>query len=121
MIPGGFWSGVKRFAFWDYARASWQYDIMVGLILAFIFFTPRELFRDQPRPKSVMLVASGQGSSQYLIEPDLLGGLAGDALKKEAERLIHSQAGGKNRAIQRLEPIFDDEKEIRGWIAYTRP
>ena len=33
-------SGIKRFLFWDYPRAGWQYDVMVGLILAFIFITP---------------------------------------------------------------------------------
>ena len=42
-------SGFKRFILWDYARASWQYDVMVGIILAFIFLTPRDWFRDQPR------------------------------------------------------------------------
>jgi hypothetical protein len=26
-----------RFLFWDYPRASWQYDVMVALILAFFF------------------------------------------------------------------------------------
>ena len=38
---------LKRFILWDYPRASWQYDVMVGIILAFIFLTPREWFRDQ--------------------------------------------------------------------------
>ena len=38
-------SGFKRFILWDYPRASWQYDVMVALILAFIFLTPREVFR----------------------------------------------------------------------------
>lgn len=40
---------LKRFVLWDYARASWQYDVMVGIILAFIFLVPREWFRDRPR------------------------------------------------------------------------
>src|SRR5438309_1891400 len=40
---------LKRFILWDFPRASWQYDLIVALILAFIFLTPRDLFRDQPR------------------------------------------------------------------------
>ena len=27
---------LKRFILWDYPRASWQYDVMVGVILAFL-------------------------------------------------------------------------------------
>ena len=36
-------TGLKRFILWDYARGSLQYDLMVVLILAFIFVTPRIL------------------------------------------------------------------------------
>ena len=36
---------LKRFILWDFKRGSWQYDVIVGLILAFIFLTPREVFR----------------------------------------------------------------------------
>ena len=56
-------SGVKRFLFWDYPRAGWQYDVMVGLILAFIFLTPREWFRDQPRANSIVMLPSEHGET----------------------------------------------------------
>ena len=32
---------VYRGFFWTYERGTWQYDVMVILILAFIFVTPR--------------------------------------------------------------------------------
>ena len=38
------------FLWWTYPRGTLEYDIMVAVILAFIFFTPRHFFRDQPRP-----------------------------------------------------------------------
>lgn len=46
------WLGQKTasFLWWTYPRGTLEYDIMVGVILAFIFFTPRHFFRDQPRP-----------------------------------------------------------------------
>src|SRR5262245_11323860 len=31
---------IKRLLLWDFARASWQYDLIVLAILAFIFLTP---------------------------------------------------------------------------------
>lgn len=43
-------SKIASFLWWSYPRASLEYDIMVGIILAFIFLTPRAWFHDQPRP-----------------------------------------------------------------------
>ena len=60
----------KRLILWDFARASWQYDVMVGLILVFIFLTPRNWFFDQPRiPKAsdVVMVHSESGRSEFWI------------------------------------------------------
>lgn len=121
-MTGGFWNTLKRFVLWDYPRATWQYDVMVALILAFIFFTPREVFRDQPRPKNVMLLSADRERSSFLIEPELLAGLDEGSRRAESERLIRSHAAGRNRSVERIEPIVDNgEKEIRGYIVYTRP
>jgi hypothetical protein len=35
---------VSRVVFWTYPRGGWQYDIVCGLILAFIFLTPKAVF-----------------------------------------------------------------------------
>ena len=114
-------TSLKRFILWDYPRASWQYDVMVGLILAFIFLTPRELFRDQPKPKNVALLDTDQEGSRFLLEPELLSGQDTAGQKTTAEKLIHAQAGARNRAIVRVEPIFDAEKDVRGYLVYTKP
>lgn len=42
------WEGLMGAIFWTYRRGSWQYDILVLLILGFIFFTPRSWIGDQP-------------------------------------------------------------------------
>ena len=112
---------LKRFVLWDHTRGSWQYDVMVGLILAFIFLTPREMFRDQPKPKTVTLVDTNAAGSRFLVEPEALEGLDEAARRQAADRLIHSQAGASNRVIQRLEPIFNGEREVRGFLVYTKP
>jgi len=39
---------VTRSFFWSYARGSWQYDVIVAAILAFIFLSPRAWFNDRP-------------------------------------------------------------------------
>ena len=35
---------IARVIFWRFRRGSWQYDIMCGLILVFIFLTPKSVF-----------------------------------------------------------------------------
>jgi hypothetical protein len=46
------WSRIKlvvtRSIFWAYERGSWQYDLIVVAILAFIFLSPRAWFNDRP-------------------------------------------------------------------------
>jgi hypothetical protein len=121
MESGGFWTGLKRFILWDYPRAGWQYDVMVGLILAFIFLTPREVFRDQPKPKNIVLVPAEHGASVFWIEPELVEGVARENLNGTVEKLVRSQAGAKNRSVVRVEAVYDDEKEVRGFMVYTRP
>ncbi|MEE8348756.1 MAG: hypothetical protein V3R94_04245 [Acidobacteriota bacterium] len=35
---------LSRILFWTYPRGGWQYDVVCGLILAFIFLTPKAVF-----------------------------------------------------------------------------
>ena len=35
---------LKRLFFWNYARSSWQWDILCVVILIFIFLTPKSWF-----------------------------------------------------------------------------
>jgi hypothetical protein len=39
---------MKRFLLWSFDRGSIQYDVICGLILAFIFLTPTIAFTDRP-------------------------------------------------------------------------
>jgi hypothetical protein len=66
---------LARFIFWDFSRGSWQYDVMVALILGFIFLTPRDVFRDQPRAASVVILPPEQGMGLFWIAPELLDGV----------------------------------------------
>jgi hypothetical protein len=112
----------KRLIFWDFPRASWRYDVVVGLILIFIFATPREWFHDQPRAASVILMSSNQqGSNRVFIATELLQKVPDTSRVASAEGLIR-QRTGKNWRVARVEPIRDEsEHEIKGFIAYTEP
>ena len=59
-MASGEMSSLKRFIWWDYARATWQYDVMVIAILAFVWLTPPEWLKDP--------MASGGGPIGWLID-----------------------------------------------------
>src|SRR5690349_5270345 len=69
---------LKRFILWDFPRASWQYDVIVAIILAFIFVTPREWFHDQPRiprASAITMLPAENGSTPFFVDPQLLAGI----------------------------------------------
>jgi hypothetical protein len=71
-----FWRTIGRVVFWSYERMTWQYDVMVALIVAFVLLTPRHWFHDQPRPTaSVQLVTRDTGNriATYRLEAGALG------------------------------------------------
>ena len=109
----------KRLIFWDFPRASWQYDVAVGLILLFLFATPRDWFRDQPKASSIVLMTSLHGADRVFIATDLLEATPEQQRPARAERLIRDRTG-KTWHVVRVEPIRDEaEQEIKGFIAYT--
>ena len=111
-------SAVKRFVLWDFPRAGWQYDVMVGLILAFIFFTPREWFRDQPRASSIVMLPSERGSTVFWMDAEKFASIPEPERAAQAGVLLKARTG-KRYNIIRLDPIVDSEKEIKGYMAFT--
>ena len=116
-MPGG----LKRFILWDYARASWQYDVMVGIILAFIFLTPRTWFRDQPRtPQASQVAMLGHGNDVFWIEPELLAGVPEEQQPAKLAAILKARTG-KIHIVSRVEPILDSEGEVKGYMAFAKP
>src|ERR1039457_3611664 len=114
---------LKRFILWDFPRASWQYDVIVAIILAFIFLTPRDWFRDQPRiphASSIALLPTEKGSTVFFVDAQLL---AGPAEKQRVARLpaaLRSRMSNRNLSVPRVEPILDSEGELQGYMAFAR-
>jgi hypothetical protein len=96
---------------------------MVGLILLFIFLTPRSWFRDQPRTvqaSQISLVRGGHGSDVLWIEPELLAGVPENQRLARVSELLKSRPG-KIPVVTRVEPILDSEGEVKGYMAIAKP
>src|ERR1700742_290365 len=114
---------LRRFILWDYPRGSRQYDLIVAIILAFIFLTPREWFRDQPRiPKAsnIAMLPSEKGSSQFFIEPELLKNIPENQRVAKLTELLQKRTGNRHLVVIRAAPILDSEGELQGYMAFSQ-
>jgi hypothetical protein len=123
-VPNSFTTGLKRFILWDYPRASWQYDVIVAIILAFIFLTPREWFRDQqriPRASNIAMLPAEHSGEMFWIDPGLLTGIPESEQVAKLAGILKTRTG-RNQTVLRVQPIYDDsENELKGYMAFTKP
>src|SRR3990172_10715988 len=76
--------GVTRTILWSYERGTWQYDVLVLAILAFIFLTPRVWFQDRPtlqltdlrHNQGLVEVGGGENGWTYLVDARLVDSLS---------------------------------------------
>jgi hypothetical protein len=114
---------LKRLLMWDFPRASWQYDLIVGLILAFIFLTPREKFADQPRiphASSITMLPTENGSTPFYIDPQLLDGITENQRVAKLSQILQRRMSNKRLHVIRVEPILNSEGELQGYLALAR-
>lgn len=109
---------MKQLIFWDFPRASWKYDVVVALILAFIFLTPRSVFKDQPRALSVVRVPVHEAGGAFWIENDLITASGEKERLVQAEAIL-SQKTGKQTRVKRLQAIHTTEDETQGYMAFV--
>ncbi len=88
---------VARAFFWSYERGSWQYDVIVIVILAFIFLTPRSWYSDRPtlqltdlrHRQGVIEVGRGDDGWRYLIDSRLVQSLEPLQPEEAIQELLH--------------------------------
>ena len=116
------WHAIRPAIFWKYRRGSWQYDIMVGLTLAFIFLTPRSWFRDQPRipgAQQIVMLPSHQGRTVFWIDPELIRDPAPDKLESQIRVLLEKRTGNKITLLE-AEPAKDSEGNLKGYLVRAK-
>ncbi|HEV2118375.1 MAG TPA: hypothetical protein VGR48_20220 [Terriglobales bacterium] len=93
------WGTLRDYIFWNYERGSIHYDIMVTLILLFIFVTPIFVnFKDKPvehspHPTAIVVVSEGQGGLVYQVPVTDVPGSNDAAVRRELLRIITPISG----------------------------
>jgi len=115
---------VNRIFFWSYERGSWQYDIAVILILAFVF-TPKSWFHDQPtvgltvNSSQVALVSKAGAIEVYKVDARILAPPERTpALQNELHNALQNAGAGLQDgrfSIGKIEALRDERGNV---IAY---
>jgi hypothetical protein len=116
------WRTLKGFIFWSHERGTIQYDVMVTLILLFVFFSPRLInFNDRPverNPHSsgVVVYPDGNGEFIYQVESKAVHGDDDASIRAGLLRVIEPISGSVS--ISRYEPVPDHGRVVayRVWI-----
>lgn len=121
------WQALARTVFWSYERGSWPYDAMVLAIVAFVLFTPRAWFHDQPQPISlassgVQLLSEETDTQRrvYRLDAKLLSPEKRTAKPTpELERETHDILGRRVQQLQdqtfqvvQIDPVRDGNGEV---------
>ncbi len=109
---------LRGYFWWTYPRGSVHYDVMVTLILAFIFLTPFWVnFRDKPteRPPKQSEVVVEQWGDGFLYRVDASSVKSGDeaAVRDSLLRVIEPISGYVT--IDKIDPMRDSNNNV---IAY---
>jgi len=112
---------IRGYIWWMYPRGSVHYDVMVTLILAFIFLAPLWInFRDKPVPRSpqkteVLVKPEGDGFV-YTVDAAALQPGDPNEVEEQLQRTIEGVAGDVR--IERVEAVRDGNNKIVAYKAW---
>lgn len=113
---------IRSYILWTYERGSMQYDIMVTLILAFIFIAPIWVnFKDKPierSPHQTGVVVSPDGHSGFIYQVDA-SAVKGDPASVEADLLSVIEPIAGEVDITRYEPVRDAKGHVVGYKVWV--
>jgi hypothetical protein len=118
----GFWGTIRSYIFWQHERGTLHYDIMVTLILIFVFFSPRVIhFNDKPVERSVhqndvVVTPDAQGDLVYEISAAAVmpvddASTRDQALRNQFMRIIKPISGDVK--IVSYEPVTDGKGHVQ--------
>ncbi len=108
---GAIWRTIRGYIFWSYERGSLHYDIMVTLILLFVFVSPYFIhYRDNPVERNphltgVVVVPGEKGEFIYQIQASAVNASPGGDIRRQLEQIIEPISGAVS--ITKVEPLKD--------------
>jgi len=105
------WRTIRDYILWSYERGTIQYDVMVTLILLFVFLSPYWInFKDKPvehnpHRTEVVVMPDGEGGFIYKVEASAISSRDDEGVRAELLRIIEPISG--EVSITKVEPVKD--------------
>jgi hypothetical protein len=119
----GIWRTIRGYILWSYERGTIQYDVMVTLILLFVFLSPRYVnFNDKPiernpHPTGVVVFPDG-AAFIYQIEGSAVQGEGDANIRAQLLRIIEPISG--EVTITRYEIIRDRKGHVLSYKVWAQ-
>ena len=119
---GAIWRTIRGYILWSYERGSLHYDIMVTLILLFVFVSPHVIeFKDKPvehvpHLTGVVVVPGAKGELIYQIQASAVNAEAGD-VRGQLERIIEPISGAVS--ITNVETVSDAKGQLQSYKVWV--
>jgi hypothetical protein len=113
------WRTIRGYILWQYERGTLHYDIMVTLILIFVFFSPYWIsFNDKPiartlHPTDVVVTPDVQGRLLYQIEASAISPGDDSSVRAQLLRIVEPISGAV--AIVSYEPVKDRKGRVQSY------
>ncbi|MCU1303905.1 MAG: hypothetical protein JWQ87_4189 [Candidatus Sulfotelmatobacter sp.] len=120
----GAWRTIRSYILWQHERGTLHYDIMVTLILIFVFLSPRVInFNDKPRPLNphptgVLVTSDGAGGLVYQIDGSAISQGAEATVRAELRRVIEPISG--EVSIVRYEAVGGGKDRVQGYRVWVK-
>jgi hypothetical protein len=101
---------LKKVFFWNYARNTWQWDILCALILAFIFLTPKSWFENSERQGPFR--HQNPGAQVLLVGPELIDNTED---KAHVEQVVRELTGRPDIQVADIRKVVDKNGKVRGY------
>jgi len=114
-----FWRTIRSYILWQHERGTLHYDIMVTLILIFIFFSPRVInFNDKPisrnpHPTEVVVTSDAEGHLLYQVAASAVSAGDQQSVQDQLLHIIEPISGAVS--IVNYEAVSDGKGKVQSY------
>jgi len=101
---------LKKIFFWNYARNTWQWDLLCVVILIFIFLTPKTWFASSERPLNE--VHQSPDAQTVVLSPEVI---ANEADKGQIEQQVKYLTGRSKVEVLAVRKVVGSDGRTRSF------
>ena len=113
------WRTIRGYILWQYERGTLHYDIMVTLIILFLWFSPRVInFNDKPiernpHPTEVIVTADAEGHLFYQVAASAISPGDDQSVREQLLHIIEPISGAVS--IVSFETVSDSKGKAQSY------